>query len=139
MKKFGNFGNLFVGLLLLIAGLYFLYSKGIILADFESVEPAAAYEMIKKDPDIVILDVRTEREYRQDGRLKGAKLIPLQELEERLDELESYKKGPILVYCRSGHRSVKASRLLAERGFRPVNIRGGIIGWKDAALPTAKE
>ena len=138
MKKFGNFSNLFVGLLLLMAGLYLLYSKGIIFADFESVEPAAEYEMMKKDPDIVILDVRTEREYRQDGHLKGAKLIPLQQLEERLDELEPYKKGPILVYCRSGHRSVKASRLLAGRGFKPINIKGGITDWRGAALPVVK-
>ncbi len=138
MKKFGNFSNFFVGGLLLLAGLYFLYSKGIIFANFESVKPAAAYEMIKKDPDIVILDVRTEQEYRQDGHLKGAKLIPLQELGKRLSELEPYKKREILVYCRSGHRSVKASRLLADRGFKPLNIEGGIIGWKHAALPTLK-
>ncbi len=138
MKKFGNFSNLFVGMLLLIAGLYFLYSKGIILANFESVKPAVAYELIKKDPDIVILDVRTEREYRQDGHLKGAKLIPLQQLEERMDELEPYKKREILVYCRSGRRSVKASRLLAERGFRPINIKGGITDWRGAALPVEK-
>ncbi len=138
MKKFGNFSNLFVGLLLLIAGLYFLYSKGIILANFERVKPAVAYEMIKKDPDIVVLDVRTDQEYRQDGHLKGAKLIPLQDLEERLGELEPYKKREILVYCRSGHRSVKASRLLADRGFKPLNIDGGIIGWRDAALPILK-
>jgi len=138
MKRFGSFSNFIVGVVLLLAGLYYLYSKGIILADFESVKPAVAYEMIKKDPDIVILDVRTEQEYRLDGHLKGAKLIPLQELGERLSELEPYKKREILVYCRSGHRSVKASRLLADRGFRPLNIEGGIIGWKSAALPTQK-
>jgi len=64
MKRFGSFSNFIVGVVLLLAGLYYLYSKGIILADFESVKPAVAYEMIKKDPDIVILDVRTEQEYR---------------------------------------------------------------------------
>ncbi|NPA81990.1 MAG: rhodanese-like domain-containing protein [Epsilonproteobacteria bacterium] len=41
----------------------------------------------------------------------------------------------IIVYCRSGHRSVKASRILEENGFHPININGGIKEWKRNNLP----
>ncbi|BDY12624.1 rhodanese-like domain-containing protein [Hydrogenimonas cancrithermarum] len=124
----------------LVAGaavlLYFLYAKGIIFANFESVTPKRAYEMIQNDPDVVILDVRRPEEYRE-GHLEGARLIPVQELDRRLADLEMLKHKTILVYCRSGIRSVMASRKLAANGFKPYNLKGGINAWKNEGLPLA--
>lgn len=116
-------------------GIYVLYSKGIILANFESVSAKVAYEMIQNDDEdnVTILDVRTAEEFKKDGRLAGAKLIPVDQLAKNLEMLKKSKK--ILVYCRSGSRSVYASRVLEKNGFTPINMNGGVNAWKSEKLP----
>lgn len=77
----------------------------------------------------IILDVRTLYEY-QTGHLKNAKLIPVQDLKDRIEELKPAKDAVIFVYCRSGNRSTVASKLLIDSGFgRVYNLRDGINGW----------
>jgi len=129
-----NIADKLFWVVLIFLGLYMLYNKGIILANFESVDSKVAYEMIKNDEgNLTILDVRTVDEFKQDGHLVDAKLIPLHELEKNLNMLDSNKK--ILVYCRSGSRSVSASRILTNAGFTVVNMSGGMIEWKAEKLP----
>jgi rhodanese-related sulfurtransferase len=95
--------------------------------------------MLDSNSAIVVLDVRTKEEFSSEtGHLKNALLIPVQELETRITELASYKKQTILVYCRSGTRSKRASDLLAQQGFTPVNMDGGIIAWNQANLPIVR-
>jgi rhodanese-related sulfurtransferase len=119
---------------LIVLGLYMLYNKGIIFANFESVSPKIAYDMIEKnDGNLTVLDVRTVDEFKKDGHLVDAKLIPLHELAKNLNMLDSNKT--ILVYCRSGSRSVSASRLLSNSGFTAINMSGGMIDWKAEKLP----
>jgi rhodanese-related sulfurtransferase len=66
-----------------------------------------------------------------DGHIKGAVNIPIDELEKRLDELKRYKNFEIIVYCKSGTRSKRASEILVKNGFKRVyNLSGGIIQWK---------
>ncbi len=120
-------------LLMLLIGLYWLYIKGYILRNFEVVEPKVAYEMLGKDNNITLLDVRTPQEFQHDGKITGAKLIPLSLLPKSLDQLDRSKK--ILVYCRSGNRSVAAARILVGEGFRTMNLSGGILAWKKVGLP----
>jgi len=99
----------------------------------ETVSVFRAKEMIDTDPSLVILDVRTEGEY-VEGHIEGAINIPLEELEQRLDELD--KERGILVYCRSGVRSERACEMLIEGGFRKVyNMEGGISAWMSAGYP----
>lgn len=77
--------------------------------------------------DVVILDVRTTEEY-QEGHIPNATLIPLQELESRLDELDEHQT--YLVVCRSGNRSAQASDLLTNNGFSNIyNMTGGMNSW----------
>ena len=116
-----------------IMGVYLLYSKGLIMANFESVEPKVAYEMIQNDDNVTLLDVRTVEEFKKDGKIAGAKLIPLSQLSQNLKMLDKSKK--VLVYCRSGSRSVSASRILGDNGFTVINMSGGISGWKGEKLP----
>jgi adenylyltransferase/sulfurtransferase len=83
--------------------------------------------------DIFVLDVREPHEY-QIANL-GAKLIPLGDLPARLGELD--KNREIVVHCKSGGRSQKASELLAQNGFKNVqNLAGGILGWSNDVDPT---
>jgi len=125
--------NLF-WVVLVVLGIYVLYSKGIIGANFESVSAKVAYEMLEKDDsNLSILDVRTPEEFKADGHLVGAKLIPVDQLAKNLNMLD--KSKTILVYCRSGSRSVYASRVLEKNGFTPLNMSGGINAWKSEKLP----
>jgi rhodanese-related sulfurtransferase len=98
------------------------------------------YELMQKDTNIVILDVRTPAEFRSEtGHLQGALLIPVQELEERLPELEPYRGKTILAICRSGNRSGRAAALLQSKGFKALNVEGGMLKWNEEKLPVVKE
>ncbi len=120
-------------IVLVLLGVYVLYSRGYIMANFESVDPKVAYEMIENDDNLTLLDVRTPDEFKHDGHISEAKLIPLGNLAKNLNMLDKSKK--VLVYCRSGSRSVSASRILGNHGFTVVNMSGGIIAWKSEKLP----
>ena len=77
-----------------------------------------------------ILDVRTIPEYEGPlGHIEGAKLIPVQELDSRLEELEPYRDQEIIVVCRSGNRSRRATKLLNSYGFNAINMLGGMKAW----------
>jgi len=117
---------------------WFAYAKGWILADFPSVTPDKAVTMLmQEDENISLLDVRSPEEFKR-GHLAGATLIPLGKLEENLDKLTPLKEKTILVYCRSGMRSVAAARILQKHGFHPVNIKAGIIGLTAAKAEIVK-
>lgn len=85
-----------------------------------------------------ILDVRTPREYAA-GHLRNAVLVPVQELQSRVQELSKEKNNQILVYCHSGNRSTVASKILIDNGFmRIYNMRPGIRGWNQSGYPVEK-
>lgn len=110
---------------LILVGLFFLYQKGLIFANFESIDSQQARTFLSEG-NVTLLDVRTPEEF-QKSRIKGAKLIPLSTLDTRLNELD--KETRIIVYCQSGNRSVSASRILSNNGFVVYNIKGGINSW----------
>ena len=97
-----------------------------------AVASVAATELAARldgDDPPFLLDVRESWEWAV-GNLggRGARLVPLAELEDRLAELP--RDRPIVVYCKSGQRSATAARLLADRGFPSVaNLEGGIAAW----------
>ncbi len=98
-------------------------------------EDPAAFAAFAEKPGAFLLDVRNPDEFAA-GRLPGAKLVPVAELEARLAELPADKKTPVLVYCAKGGRSARAARLLSEKGYESVHdLAGGIAAWKDAGKP----
>jgi rhodanese-related sulfurtransferase len=105
---------------------WFAYTKGWILANFESIDAKTAITLLENDDNVSLLDVRTIEEYKE-GHLRDARLIPLQTLSSNLHMLKADKNKKIIVYCRSGNRSVSASRILESHGFIPLNVKGGII------------
>jgi rhodanese-related sulfurtransferase len=104
--------------------LWVAYTKGWILADFEMIKPKVAIEMINSDSNITLLDVRTTQEYNQ-AHLPNTLHIPLDNLANNLNKLPKDKK--VLIYCRSGNRSIEASRILKKHGYTPIDIKGGLI------------
>jgi rhodanese-related sulfurtransferase len=132
MKKITNI--LFYIVISLMIG-YILYQKGYIFKNYEDITPQDAYNAIISDANITIVDVRTKEEVQKDGKLENSILIPVQVLDKNLDKLIPYKSRKIFVYCRSGNRSITASRILSNAGFKVYNIKGGIKLWKKSKLP----
>lgn len=86
---------------------------------------------------VVLLDVRTEREWRK-KRLTASKLIPLDQLRGRLDELPS--DGEIVAYCASSQRAYEAALILRAAGFDNVRVLdGGIAMWPFETLSGDRE
>ena len=80
-----------------------------------------------------LIDVREPFEF-EIAQIEGAKLIPLGEIADRLDEFE--RQQPIILHCHSGMRSAQAVRLLQQHGFAKVyNLEGGIDAWSDQVDP----
>jgi phage shock protein E len=101
-----------------------IYNKrGIIMISAES-----AKKMIDEG-SVKILDVRTPEEFKG-GHLKGAVLIPVSEINQRVGEISSLKDSNLLVYCHSGGRSSSASQILRAQGFTKIhNLQGGVTAW----------
>ncbi len=102
--------------------------------NFENMEVKEFAELIA-DPNVVILDVRKADEFAE-GHIKGAVLID----QFQSDFMEQAKaKLPmdktIAIYCRSGRRSANAAGKLADIGYKCVNLKGGILAWKEAGKP----
>lgn len=74
------------------------------------------------DENVTMLDVRTSEEFNS-GHIDGFKNIPVDELRERLEEIE--KNKPVYLICQSGLRSYIASRILEGNGFDTYNFSGG--------------
>jgi rhodanese-related sulfurtransferase len=105
---------------------WFAYTKGWILVNFESIDAKQAIALLENDENVTLLDVRTIEEYKE-GHLRDATLIPVHALAQNLGMLKQDKNKKIIVYCRTGNRSITASRILEKHGFTPVNVKGGII------------
>lgn len=82
-----------------------------------------------------VLDVRETEEFDGDlGHIDGAHLIPLAELDQRVQEVETQK--PIVTVCKSGRRSAQATVILKRQGItNAASMRGGMLQWHDASLP----
>ncbi len=109
-------------------------------ANRKAIAAREAFEKIQKDTSVIVLDVRTPVEFKSEtGHVKGAILIPVQELERRLKELEPNKDKTIIAICRSGNRSARATKLLNENGYKAFNLEGGMLKWNAEGLPVVKE
>jgi len=79
-------------------------------------------DKLPRDGSVTLLDTRTATEYSR-GHIEGFRNIPVDELRERLDEVE--KRKPVYVICQSGLRSYIASRILEGSGYTAYNFAGG--------------
>ncbi len=96
--------------------------------------PAELKAKLDAGEDIFVLDVREPHEY-EIAKIEGTTLIPLGQLAQRVDELNS--TADIVIHCKSGMRSAKAQKLLKEMGFsRVTNLAGGILRWSGEVDPS---
>lgn len=98
-----------------------------------TLSPAEAQARLAEPDPPLLLDCREPSEFAV-CRLPGAVLIPLGELQERLDEIDVAR--PVLVYCHHGVRSVSAVAILLALGVSAAHIRGGIDAWSRDVDPS---
>ena len=106
--------------------------------NFENTDVQGFSELVA-DSNVVVVDVRTVAEFTE-GHIERAILID----QGQSDFVEKAKatlpiEKRIAVYCRSGRRSANAAGKLADVGYKCVNLKGGIVAWKDAGMPVTKE
>lgn len=97
------------------------------------------FAALAANPEVTVLDVRTPAEYAE-GHIKGAVLIDWHGtgfMEQAAKQLPRDKT--IAIYCRSGRRSAEAAAQLAAKGYRLVNLKGGIIAWQQEGQPLTKD
>jgi adenylyltransferase/sulfurtransferase len=85
-----------------------------------------------------LLDVRKPHEA-EIADIGADQLIPVDELESRLDELQVEPGDEVVIHCRSGGRSAKATDLLREKGYNAVNLAGGTLAWSDEIDDSVKK
>jgi rhodanese-related sulfurtransferase len=86
----------------------------------------------RKGEGIALIDVRRPDEF-EVARVPGARLIPLGDLVERIDEVPT--EGTVYVICATGARSARAAAHFRSLGIDAVNVAGGTKAWMDAGLP----
>ncbi len=127
---------IYIAVALVALGAVYYTQRGDGESVYGDVTAVEAYVIIQDKPELVILDVRTVEEY-DDGHLEGAVNIPVQELADRLDELD--RGDELLVYCRTGNRSATAVQILSENGFtRVFHMMDGITAWIEAGYPVVQ-
>ena len=128
-----NHWDLFLALLIILA---MLIGQPLTrrLRGYHDVDPQEAVGLMNRK-DAVLVDVREDKEHRE-GHIAGSVHVPLSGFSRELNRLEAFQRKPVIVGCRSGHRSGKAAGMLRKQGFEEVyNLKGGLLAWENAGLP----
>ena len=107
-------------------------------ADGVQVLEVSKYEKKMTQPEVQLVDVRTPEEF-SEGHLENAINIDVtaDDFDAKVASLD--KEKPVMVYCKSGGRSAKASARLKELGFKTISdLEGGITNWKSENKPVVK-
>ena len=96
------------------------------------IEVQAVQQMRANGEKFLLLDVRNPNEYAT-AKIDGSQLIPMNEIGNRLSELEPYRHERVVVHCHHGGRSLRVTSFLQQQGFTQVqNMSGGIDAWSQA-------
>lgn len=102
-----------------------------------ALSTAQAIQLINRDKAVVI-DVCEPEEFAA-GHVKGAKSIPLGQLEEKLPQVVKNKALPVIMVCTKGARAQRAAGVAKKLGYDNAQaLAGGLTAWRDATLPVEK-
>jgi rhodanese-related sulfurtransferase len=94
--------------------------------------------MQRKDPDLVVLDVRTPAEFAA-GHVPGARNIPHDLLQSSIESLSDLRGKHVVLYCRSGRRTQLAAEVLSQAGFkRLAHLEGDYLAWESEHRPVER-
>jgi rhodanese-related sulfurtransferase len=88
------------------------------------------------DETVVLLDVRENDEW-QRGHAPGAQHIPMGEIPARIGEIDASAK--LFIVCHLGGRSLRVASYLAQNGYEPINVAGGMQAWVDGGRPVVTD
>jgi rhodanese-related sulfurtransferase len=143
---FGSYSRVveLVGFVLLIAAALWDWragaSRGGAADGISWIEVRALADDLKREPGVVIVDVRGPDEFHGPlGHVANALNLPVGEFPNRLTEINALKDKPVILVCRTDKRSANAAALLRESGFRDVHVlRGGMEQWNENGLPVER-
>ena len=100
-------------------------------APYKKLSPPIAYEMMRDNPEMLVLDLRPAQEFNgETGHVRRARNIPLERLAFRLLEISAFREDTVLVYCRNDDCGDKGVSILLSSGFENVVLmQGGIDKW----------
>lgn len=107
-------------------------------AGYHEIKSKKAHDLLQKHKELIVLDIRTEREYVA-GHIQKAKHIDYYERDfsDKLKKLD--RKKPYLVHCASGGRSGKSMKIFKDLGFtRIYHMNDGFKGWEKSKFPVTK-
>lgn len=125
-------GQIFLYVIIALV-LFYIVRKVLLYRSVKHYSPVDASIKLKKERNVVLLDVRTDMERKQDF-IKGSHHIPLMDISSSQNELKKFKDTEIICYCRTGNRSMGAAAKLKKMGFNAANLSRGLVGWKAAGL-----
>ncbi|HEY6124512.1 MAG TPA: rhodanese-like domain-containing protein [Steroidobacteraceae bacterium] len=125
---------------LLVGALLFAATPA--FADDSNAAPITQVELLKrleqKDPNLVVLDVRTADEFAA-GHVPGARNVSHDQLASRLDELAGARDKQVVLYCRSGRRTLLAEDILRKAGFKNLaHLEGDYLAWEAEKRPVER-
>lgn len=94
---------------------------------YKTLSPEDARELIGNE-GVFLVDVRTPQEY-SEGHIPQSLLLPLDDIQEKAQDVLPDQYAKVIVYCRSGRRSALAAKELLSLGYKDVYDLGGILGW----------
>jgi len=112
---------------------FYVVRKILMIKSIKHYSAQEASLKVKKERNVVLLDVRTDTERKQ-GSIRGSYHIPITSIATSENELKKFKDAEIICYCRTGNRSLNAAAKLKKLGFNAANLKGGIIRWNAAGL-----
>jgi rhodanese-related sulfurtransferase len=112
---------------------FYVIRKILMIKSIKHYSAQEASQKVKKERNVVFLDVRTDTERKQ-GSIRGSFHIPMTSIATSENELKKFKDAEIICYCRTGNRSLNAAAKLKKLGFNAANLKGGIIRWNAAGL-----
>ncbi len=137
-KKLTLVGTIIV---VVILGFWLLSPTAKTDQQIKAVSPKEASTLINQhigDPDFVILDIRTPKEY-QSGHIENSIMIDFYSKTFAADVSRLDKEKTYLIYCRSGNRSARSMELFKKLEFKKVfHLSSGINSWKSEGLPLVK-
>lgn len=103
----------------------------------KKVTPQEAVQLLNHD-EAIIIDIRERKEFRE-GHIKGAVHIPLAQIAERKKELQKYSDKLIVLADKGGQHAAMGGKQLQKEGLNIARLSGGMMDWRAANLPVAKE
>lgn len=99
------------------------------------VNASMVYDASKNNHEIIILDVRTPEEFSK-GHVQNSINIPVQDIQDKVEQIVPDKTTTTYLYCLSGSRSIVAANTMIKMGYKNVfNMTSGLLSWRAKKFP----